>query len=104
MYKRQAFVRFKHALTEKNPTITAYHQDGWANLADVLEADIYSSVLILMGLHKRWVNLLLSLDDEQWHRTYFHPENQHNWTIDQALAQYDWHCKHHLAHVKIALN
>ena len=98
-----AFVRFKLALTEDNPTITGYHQDAWANLADVLEADVYSSVLILMGLHKRWATLLLSLTDAQWQRKYFHPENQHSWTLDQALAQYDWHCRHHLEHVKIAV-
>lgn len=98
-----AFVRFKLALTEKNPTITGYQQDGWANLADVLDADIYSSVLILMGLHKRWSTLLLSLTQDQWQRTYFHPENKHSFTLNQALAQYDWHCRHHLEHVKIAI-
>jgi len=98
-----AYIRFKLALTENAPSILGYNQDAWAALADVAEADIYSSVLILMGLHKRWVTLLLSLNEEQWQRTYFHPENKHNWTLDQALAQYDWHCRHHLAHVHNAI-
>jgi hypothetical protein len=29
-----SYVRFKWALTEDNPTIKAYDQEAWANLAD----------------------------------------------------------------------
>src|SRR5687768_14746128 len=35
-----AFIRFKLALTEENPTIKPYEQDQWANLSDSLNSPI----------------------------------------------------------------
>src|SRR6476620_10833982 len=57
-----AFVRFKLALTEDNPTIKPYDETRWAMLADnALPVDI--SLDLLQALHLRWVHLLESLSD-----------------------------------------
>jgi hypothetical protein len=98
-----AFIRFKLALTEDNPTIRPYEQDGWALLPDVARVEIEPSMMILRGLHQRWAVLLRTLNAAQWQRTFYHPEWDHNFTLEQAVAQYAWHSKHHVGHIKIAL-
>jgi hypothetical protein len=96
-------IRHKLALTEDNPTIKGYEQDGWALLPDVRRTKVVYSLAILKGVHYRWSILLRSLKAEQHERTYYHPEWNHNFTLDESLAQYAWHSKHHLAHIKLAL-
>ena len=98
-----AFIRFKLALTEENPTIRPYEQDGWALLPDVERVEIEPSMMILRGLHQRWAVLLRTLTAAQWQRTYYHPEWEHNFTMEQAVSQYAWHSKHHVAHIKMAM-
>ena len=46
---------------------------------------------------------LLFLDENNFDRSYFHPEYKINYALKQVLANYNWHCKHHLAHIKLAL-
>lgn len=98
-----AFIRFKLALTEDNPSIKPYAEDLWAELVDGTDDDISYSLLILKGLHHKWHLLLVSLDDNQWERTYFHPEAKKTYTLKEAAGLYAWHCRHHLAHIKQAL-
>jgi len=68
-----AYVRFKLALTEDNPTIKPYAEDRWAELADSKATPIEVSLTLLDSLHDRWVRLLLSLTPEEWKRTFQHP-------------------------------
>ena len=98
-----SFIRFKLALTEDNPTIRPYYEDRWAELPDVLEADISSSIQMIRGLHARWVVLLRSLKPGDMIKTYKHPEHGRTIRLDQTIALYSWHCEHHLAHVYQAL-
>lgn len=98
-----AFIRFKLALTEDNPSIKPYAEDLWAELVDGTDDDISYSLLILKGLHHKWHLLLVSLDDSQWEKTYFHPEAKKTYTLKEAAGLYAWHCRHHLAHIKQAL-
>jgi hypothetical protein len=44
--------------------------------------------------------LLQHLTDDQWQRTFYHPRYETTQTLDQALVQYTWHGRHHLAHVE----
>lgn len=44
------------------------------------------------------MGLLESLSDEDFHRGYNHPEMGHV-NLAKALALYDWHCRHHTAHI-----
>lgn len=95
-----AFLRIKLALTENNPTIAPYNQGSWATLADGLSDDINASLEIISGIHNRWSHVLKSFAVTDFHKTYFHPESKQKIAVYQAIATYDWHCRHHLAHIK----
>lgn len=98
-----AFIRFKLALTEENPNIKPYEEALWAELIDGNDNDISHSMMILKGIHYKWTLLMNSLDDTQWKRTYFHPESKKKYVLKEVAGLYAWHCKHHLAHIKQAL-
>jgi uncharacterized damage-inducible protein DinB len=89
--------RFKLALTEENPTIRPYFEDRWAELADSkLPIDV--SLQIIEGVHRRWSVLLESLTDADFQKPLIHPDSG-AWTIEQFLALYAWHSRHHTAHI-----
>jgi hypothetical protein len=92
-----ALIRFKLALTEDNPTIRPYFEDRWALLGDAkLPVDV--SLRLIGATHERWVALLESMSEEDYQRKIIHPESG-EWTLDEFLALYDWHSKHHVAHI-----
>jgi hypothetical protein len=99
-----AFIRFKLALTEENPVIKPYDQARWAELNDNKDVPIQYSLMILEGVHKRWVSLLLAADEEQFKRTFHHPESRRDISLGEITGMYAWHSRHHLEHIKIALN
>ena len=92
-----SYLRFKLALTEEEPTIKPYKEDGWAKLADAA-APVQPSLDLLSLLHQRWVLLLRSIPPDQWNRTFRHPERG-VMRLDTNLMLYAWHGKHHLAHI-----
>jgi uncharacterized damage-inducible protein DinB len=94
-----AYVRFKLALTEENPTIRPYEEARWAELPDTAGTQIGVSLMLLEALHRRWVVLLRALTEPQWARTLFHPEHQKDFRLDGLLALYAWHGRHHVAHI-----
>ncbi|RYF91742.1 MAG: putative metal-dependent hydrolase [Chitinophagaceae bacterium] len=96
-----AFIRFKLALTEDNPTIKPYDENAWAQLPDTLNLPVNISITLLFSLHLRWYELLKHRKDEDWNRTVFHPEHQRSMTLWYLLGLYAWHGRHHVAHVKI---
>jgi hypothetical protein len=96
----QALGRFKMALTEDTPTIKPYHQPGWGELADSREADVETSLDLLDALHERWVILLRSMTDEDFARSFNHPE-MGMVGLETNLQLYAWHCRHHLGHVRL---
>src|SRR2546427_7146436 len=59
-----AYIRFKLALTEHEPTIKPYNEAVWAELTDARTAPIEPSLNLLEGLHHRWTLLLRSLSAE----------------------------------------
>ena len=93
-----AYVRFKLALTESEPTIKPYEEARWAELGDVATTPVGTSLALLENLHKRWVALLRSLTSADWARKFRHPELG-AMSLDQNLALYAWHGKHHVAHI-----
>jgi hypothetical protein len=93
-----AYVRFKLALTENEPTIKPYEEARWAELADSRETPIETSLVLLERLHERWVILLRSMSDEDFARRYHHPETGVQ-RLDQVLALYEWHGPHHVGHI-----
>jgi uncharacterized damage-inducible protein DinB len=94
-----AYVRMKLALTEDVPTIKPYDEARWAELFDGKRLPISSSLDLLETLHKRWVLMLKSLAPEDWARKYRHPDHEKPMSIDDSLALYAWHGKHHVAHI-----
>ena len=93
-----AYVRFKLALTEDEPTIKPYAEDRWADLADTRATPVEVSLTLLDSLHDRWMRLLRSLTPEQWKRTFRHP-HLGPMTLEKTLALYAWHGRHHVAHI-----
>jgi uncharacterized damage-inducible protein DinB len=93
-----AYVRFKLALTEDEPTIKPYAEARWAELSDTKSTPVEVSLTLLESLHDRWVRLLRSLTPEDWKRTFRHPE-MGPMTLEKTLALYAWHGPHHVAHV-----
>lgn len=94
-----ATMRFRLALTEDLPTIKTYDEKAWARLADVRTLPVLPSLQLLEGLHRRWVALLEAMDDEAWERELHHPEFKEPLRLWWMLAMYDWHSRHHVAHV-----
>ena len=94
-----ALIRFKLALTEDKPTITPYFEERWAELADSKTMPIESSLIILDGLHQRWIFLLKSLTEDDLKKSYLHPQNGREYRLEENMGLYAWHCNHHLAHI-----
>lgn len=95
-----AYIRFKLALTEENPTIKPYDEGAWAVLPDVEAAPVNVSITLLHALHRRWADAMRRLDDAQWTRTFFHPEQERTIPLWELAAMYAWHGKHHVEHIR----
>jgi len=93
-----AYIRFRLALTEDEPAIKTYEQERWAELEDARTAPVDLSLALLESLHRRWVLLLRALPPAAFARTFRHPELGVV-TLDQQLRMYEWHGRHHVAHI-----
>lgn len=94
-----SYVRFKWTITEDQPTIKAYDQNAWAELADAKYDAIEPSLLLLTALHLKWTSLLKNLSEADMNKTFIHPQNGRRIKIYENIALYSWHCNHHLAHI-----
>ena len=93
-----AYARIRHGLTQDWPTIFAYDENAWGRFEDSRTAAVTVSLDLLEALHNRWVRMLRSLGEEDWKRGYTHPENGRQ-SVEQAAILYDWHGRHHTAHI-----
>jgi uncharacterized damage-inducible protein DinB len=93
-----SYIRCKLALTENDPTIKPYMEDLWAELPEARSAPIDISLALLDSLHQRWMLMLRKLNDDDWKRTFRHPQIG-PMTLEKNLALYAWHGRHHVAHV-----
>jgi uncharacterized damage-inducible protein DinB len=93
-----AYIRWRLALTETEPTIKPYEEAAWANLEDAAHAPAEVSLRLLEPLHERWVRMLRSVKAEEFARTFRHPEHGVR-TLDWMLFLYAWHGRHHTAHI-----
>jgi hypothetical protein len=93
-----AYVRFKLALTEQEPTIRPYMENLWAELPEARTAPVELSLTLLDTLHKRWAMALRGIAPTEWKRTFRHPELGVV-SLEKNLALYAWHGKHHVAHI-----
>lgn len=94
-----AYTRIKLALTEEEPTIKPYEEARWAELPDARSGNIEPSLRLLESLHQRWLLLLRQLSPADFERRFRHPEHGRIFSLNEALAMYAWHGKHHVAHI-----
>jgi hypothetical protein len=93
-----AYIRTRLALTENWPVVKSYDEKLWAQLADSRTLPVGVSLELLEALHRRWVVLLESLSGDDWQRGYQHQQMGRS-TLLQMLALYEWHSRHHVAHI-----
>ena len=92
-----SFIRSKLALTEDWPTIKPYDEAAWARLADS-DTPIEGSLMFIDALHERWAALLESMTELDFQKGFVHPVNGRQ-NLERALAIYEWHGRHHTAHI-----
>ena len=92
------FTRLKLALTEEAPTIKPYDEKAFAELAD-MRLPVAVSLDLLTALHQRWVAVYRGMRDEQFQRTFLHPEFNEAHTLERHVQAYAWHSRHHVAHI-----
>jgi hypothetical protein len=93
-----AYIRFKLALTEEQPTVKTYEEQLWAELADVKSVPVEAALILTDGLHARFTGLLLAMNAEDWKRSFRHPA-MGAMPLEKNLALYAWHGRHHTAHI-----
>jgi len=93
-----SLIRFKLALTEDTPPIKPYLEDKWAELADAKHAPVELSLNQIDSIHARWSLILEAMTAEDFERNLFHPEHGEV-SLNYMLSLYDWHCRHHIAHI-----
>jgi hypothetical protein len=96
-------IRLKLTLTEDNPTIKPYFEERWAELSDY-SLPIDSAIDLIRATHFKLGNLLKGLKDDDFRRTYVHPQYQYQRDISYLTALYAWHGSHHVGHLKLLKN
>ncbi len=99
-----AYIRIKLALTEENPTIKPYDENLWVNTKENEILPISVSLQLIEAIHLRLATLLQTLTEKELARTFFHPQSKQTWRISDIISMYSWHGKHHLAHIRLALD
>ena len=93
-----AYIRFKLAMTEDEPTIKTYEQQKWADTADSLQVGAEVSLGLIDGIHARLATLLRSMSAADYSRKFNHPEHG-KMSLERLLGLYAWHGRHHTAHI-----
>ncbi|MEZ4773396.1 MAG: putative metal-dependent hydrolase [Bacteroidia bacterium] len=95
-----SYIRFKWTLTEDEPLIKTYNQKAWAEMPEAAHGPVSYSLTLLEGLHARWVAMLNQMTESDFETRLTHPE-QGKIDLDHMLGLYEWHCRHHLAHIAL---
>jgi uncharacterized damage-inducible protein DinB len=93
-----AYVRMKLALTEHEPAVKTYEEALWSELPDVKTVPIEISLALLDALHVRWIACLRGLVGDAFEKKFWHPAMGFM-SLNEQLALYAWHGKHHVAHI-----
>lgn len=92
-----AYIRHKLTISEPMATIQGYNEGMWAEMADA-NAPIGNSLLILQSIHQRWTHCLSTQPKKVFAKKANHSENGVV-TLDDLVATYSWHGRHHVAHI-----
>jgi hypothetical protein len=93
-----ACTRMKLIATEEKPILKPFNQDQWAELADCKRSPMEPTLMLLKGLHERWVIFLRSLPETSWTREGIHLENGKVSLFD-VLKTYSNHGASHLQQI-----
>jgi hypothetical protein len=93
-----AYTRMKLIVTEETPILKPYNQDQWASLADCTSGRLESTLLLIRGLHERWMMFMNSLPETSWTRIGIHLENG-KVSLDDVLKIYSNHGETHLQQI-----
>lgn len=93
-----AYIRFKFALTESEPTIKPYDEARWAELPEARSGPVDLSLDLLAALHRRWVTCMEELPAKSFDRRFHHPEIG-VMSLNDLVALYAWHGRHHTAQI-----
>ncbi|MGV6831500.1 MAG: YfiT family bacillithiol transferase [bacterium] len=94
-----SYIRFKWALTEDKPVIKYYYEAKWAELPDAKNDPIDLSLNHLSAVHAKLVNLLRKMNDDDFDKSFIHPEHNEETSLRENVGKYAWHSNHHFAHV-----
>jgi hypothetical protein len=98
-----SYIRTKRILAEDSPEQRPFSQETWVDMADEIDAPVTTSLMILQGVHLRWVALFESLAEADWQKTGRFRSDGSNMTIDYLLNSYANHSQNHLAQIKQTL-
>ena len=96
-----AYCRLKLALTEDKPTIKPYQEERWAELADYQFENITVSLQLIEAIHQRMTLVLKSMNENDFQKEYYHPDNKLYTRLDDFAQAYAWHGNHHLNHLML---
>lgn len=99
-----AYIRTKLAVTEQTPIIKPYEEQLWAETEDGKRGSVKMSLKLIAALHRRWMEFLESLSEDDLERGYFHPASGRVMLMQEVIALYVWHSQHHLAHIQLVAN
>lgn len=93
--------RLKYGLTVEGYVIQPFAQEAWLTLADAA-LPVEEALRLMDAANGRWAALLRGTDPAQFARRVTHPQegDQDLWRL---VAKHDWHLRHHLGHVRLAL-
>lgn len=93
------YLRLKLILTEDNPPIKPYEEADWGKLPDANNPNISTTLMLLEGLHPRWVEAFEAMSEADWTRTGVHG-NLGTITAVSLAETYANHCQAHLAQIE----
>ncbi len=99
-----AYLRLKAILTADRPEMQILDQDALAKLPAAQASEVGPSLMILRGLHHRWVQTWQAMGGEQWARIGLIRGGEKDITPDYLLRGYANHCTNHLQQVKAILS
>jgi hypothetical protein len=99
-----SYSRIKWALTEDNPVVKVYDEKAWAELVDSKTAPVAWSLTHIEVVHQKMVHLLRLMTEEQWNKTFRHPESGEETGMKLNTLRYAWHSMHHFMHIKNAID
>lgn len=94
-----AYVRHRLCVTEELPTIRGYDEKTWAETPEIAASHPELACALLDALHARWLAFLRAIPESAFGRRFVHGETGKIWTLDESLALYAWHGRHHVAQI-----